>query len=1630
MSHILKKISVAGAGKGGNAPKPPVYKPPELGELQYGASHSFSETIDLLSDGPIEGIVDKDGHLLEGVRILQGIYLDDTPVAVSNKSRDTQLTEQESEAAELLNCVLANGTNTATKNLQRFFRELSEADTTSQNAKVTTLAGGREPTALEAVSWPNAPLYWRSRKRLFTFARLFNLNRGLELIGPFDFEENFSLRGFVKDQVDNKTFEVFINNTRLTGLSASNAEVTKDGGIPSMEHKDIFWLDNTTLGDANLMLSLYTDFQYDIVANEAGRWDLTTSDGELSISRGGGRNDGEYFTSQAIGSNDAILRANNEYFPESIQRVEEFIAEELTAILDLFNTNNTETGNVLQRQLAQKALSALGWNANDGGIQNLVLPTISQYEAGGEENPCLLAVVKVNETESSELTKNIVAATNAEGQIEITPMVTRPFGTQYEYSTQSLLQDRGVKFFDITCPTIGADGVLTGEMKGFVLLKIPLIQKRVDKTILELHPDLDPDFDSSQGLRRLDREIGEEGVAYGIDYKTYEYLKDIESFKYSKTLLPQGLLGKYGISDLKFNFSNVLAEFRQGTEYQQPLSFFSSVFIDHLYGRELFGPFNADKRGEYGSADTIESRGNQEFTPQRIVMNRSMLTRDQVLSKDATNYNLTVDENGLPVNEGSDDLRRNSRNRSANYSEWGKRSLTSWNEDAVPVVHTVYNPNVTKAFISLNVTALNDTLVFKVNPDEADTELDITSKFPAVLNIKVETGSLGLTSDGKEGLETPFKSYTYRIVALIEGSTIIDIGNPDYRGNSVAGESREIVVNLDGGDDNLNNGFELPPTVSTKQEILSADGEVGIEAGTIDSDSTEKRYVKITKLSFESNSVLLNKVVSLDKVTEIIATPLPYPFSAIVGTKLDSKSFSNIPRRTFDCKLKKVKIPSNYNPISKFGVDKRYYNSIENFDATVKANKLVYDGDWDGTFKEGLHWTDNPAWILYDLLTNYRYGMGSHIDSADINIFELYNIGRFCDAVDDQGFFVGVTDGRGGKEPRFSCNVVFDQGQKIFDAINTVAGLFRGRVFFGDSTISFSDDRPRTPVNLFTNESIKDGLFFYSNNRRDEQFNTIEVAYNDRFDNFVPKIEVVEDEDSIKSKGIFKKRIEGVGITSRAMARRVGQHQIFSKIKENQQVAFTAGLESLLCKPGDLILVEDELKTNKSNFGKVLDVDVTNQVIRVSNTFVDSEMNGVLTILNPTGEDTETDISTGFATLNRERYAEIKITGSDVAVPWSRYTGIYNFSGYKNGYPEASGIGPAETDIRYQNYALYTGLPESGTVLYFNTTVTGWVFASGTGQNNKSAFDLASGDFISELTGDQTLAAIGTGKIVELDLTQDNKRTTNAAKQYGFSGFDPQAYIGLTRGALVSDLDGLNPDQLSTMVITGTILSGPVEMEAKGFNHYGSVLSGFDRPELLPFVKLGSPARVQIKQADPFIYKVISMQEENVNEYLVTATKYDTGKFKLIEDDISLETLANTFSYQSAQTIGGITYDTLTAPSLYTVVSGIPDIGNKTFSITGGWGAVTNSTGYNVRLKLPNGNSTSINTTETGFQFDELRQVGPFRYSVNALGDKGGAGALSNTAFFDSQYDSSGVFVVYDDLLLYNRSFIERIIIY
>ncbi len=417
----------------------------------------------------------------------------------------------------------------------------------------------------------------------------------------------------------------------------------------------------------------------------------------------------------------------------------------------------------------------------------------------------------------------------------------------------------------------------------------------------------------------------------------------------------------------------------------------------------------------------------------------------------------------------------------------------------------------------------------------------------------------------------------------------------------------------------------------------------------------------------------------------------------------------------------------------------------------------------------------------------------------------------------------------------------------------------------------------------------------------------------------------------------------------------------------------------------------------------------------------DNVNTGSLTVYNPTGRDTTEDINE-LLNIKRQRYEGFTITGFGAPPAWARYTGDYEFLDYKSGY----NVSQVDESELYQEYGLYTGV--SGTFLYFETGVTGWTFASGTGANGTTSLDayaLGSGDFIQELTGEQTLFDFNTGKIAPMAMT-GTKRESAGVPFSGFSGFGK-----LHEGVLNSEISEISPDQMNVLYVTGHVWATAPELELRGFNPYGTVLSGFDKPQLLPFLKLGSPAKFEIKDASPFIYKVISMKEDAPNEYLVTATKYDTGKFNLIEKNISIETEANTYSYQVCQEIGDINYCTLAAPTLDTLTTGEPNAANDTFSITGMWSEVEESTGYNIRLTQPNGSVISEftnNTSEaTGHEINGLAQVGVFNFCVNALGNKGGGGNVN--CFFDSSYDCSGMFVVYDELLLHNVGFVNTLVI-
>lgn len=991
-----------------------------------------------------------------------------------------------------------------------------------------------------------------------------------------------------------------------------------------------------------------------------------------------------------------------------------------------------------------------------------------------------------------------------------------------------------------------------------------------------------------------------------------------------------------------YNFSNISCQFKKGEEFQDSLIGFDKVRNDYYYDARLYGPFL------------------RSGTVQRIDMSEDV---------NKTNFQFGIDNLILfPSNaagtDGSQDARVIDSKTLNDYSIWNEINEVR-DYESISFTHNIENPFVKKISLSISLGALADT----IEKDRAGIKgvqgekLTAGAKIPAAVYFKIETGKI------TNGQILDKKSYTYLIVGLSEGGAIIDFGGDYNDPKDSIKKSVKIVDEADGDSvlaDYLNTPFELSELTSDENP------------------TTTKRYVKVVKLSAETNSVLINKDISLNKVTEIIEEKLSYPFSSIVGMKIDSTSFGSVPERSYDCRLKKIKIPNNYYPINeKTSIDKRYVKRASRYTPTQ-----LYIGDWDGEFMEG--WTDNPAWILYDILTSKRYGLGAYIEESQINKWELYKIARFCDAVDDDGYFVGVSDGVGGLEPRYSCNIVFKEQTKVYDAINVIANLFRGIVFFGGSEIHFLDDRPRTPIALFSNTNVRDGIFNYSNTRRDMQFNTVEVVYLDRFDNYKTKVEYIQDEADIRKRGVFKTTINTSGVTSRAMARRIGQHIIYQTTKENQGVDFKAGLESLLCRPGDLIIVEDEMKTRSNNYGRILSVDVANKRLRIDNQFDSGNFTGFITIYTPTGYSTSEDLD-NIASRDRDRVEQFAITGDFFgnAATYSGLRGLYKFSGYTSGFNNFT---------LPQEFPLYTGRSTGNThdiFCYYNTGATGFVFATGRAFQDNNLYDKMITNTGVKYGVDIAKPFTDSGNFTGFAYSSiaSNKRGASSGQISGAIQWD-QAKYDITRGILPSEIDTYNISQITKIALTGYD-----NLE------YGSLIylnSGDPNTALLPIVKEGSPYRIERKNASDQIYKIVSIREENQNEYSITATKYDTGKFETIEKFITEDYLPQTY-YTGVNTVGSVDVSELPSPIITSFTA--TDITSSNFKLSGVWSAVVGATGYKAELSNRTTSETYIYTTgNSSLVATGLSSLGNWDLSLTALGGVG------KSASFPSK---TGVFVAY-----------------
>lgn len=350
-------------------------------------------------------------------------------------------------------------------------------------------------------------------------------------------------------------------------------------------------------------------------------------------------------------------------------------------------------------------------------------------------------------------------------------------------------------------------------------------------------------------------------------------------------------------------------------------------------------------------------------------------------------------------------------------------------------------------------------------------------------------------------------------------------------------------------------------TIGSRTYPVSISGKYSsqyLQHHTFDNLPSVPFIVKVERTTEDSTTQRLQNNTIWSSYTEIIDTEFAYPNTALMGVKFDSEYFSNIPTRTYDLLGLKVKVPSNYD-----------------------TRTRQYTGMWDGTFK--IDWTDNPAWVLYDVVTNKRYGLGGRLGEFGADKWALYQVAQYCDQL--------VPDGFGGQEPRFTCNVWLTEQRSAYQVINDICSIFRAMPVWNGQQLTVVMDRPADPVWTYTNANVDESGFSYTFSARKSRHNAIQVEYADKENSYEKAIEYVSDDESIRKNGLNVKKITAFGCTSRGQAHRTALWLLQTEKLETKTVTFTVGAEGLMHIPGDIIKVADTHYAGTNIGGRVLAIN-------------------------------------------------------------------------------------------------------------------------------------------------------------------------------------------------------------------------------------------------------------------------------------------------------------------------------------------------------------------------------------------------------------------------------------------------------
>ncbi|EPG9357003.1 TPA: DUF1983 domain-containing protein [Klebsiella pneumoniae] len=313
--------------------------------------------------------------------------------------------------------------------------------------------------------------------------------------------------------------------------------------------------------------------------------------------------------------------------------------------------------------------------------------------------------------------------------------------------------------------------------------------------------------------------------------------------------------------------------------------------------------------------------------------------------------------------------------------------------------------------------------------------------------------------------------------------------------------------------------------------------------------------LRLRKISPDANSVKVGDVMTLQSYTEVIDAKLRYPNTALLYIEFDSSQFNgSIPQISCEPRGRVIRVPDNYNPETR-----------------------EYTGVWTGGFKWA--WTDNPAWIYYDIVTADRFGLGNRLSSANISKWTLYQIAQYCDQL--------VPDGRGGDgmEPRYTCNVYVQERNDAYTVLRDFAAIFRGMTCWNGEQIVVQADMPRDVDFTYTRANII-GKPRYSSSSSQVRYTNALVSWSDPDNAYADAMEPAFIPELVSRYSFNQLELTAIGCTRQSEAHRKGLWGILTNNKD-RVVEFDVGLDGRIPQPGYIIALADELLAGRVNGGRI-----------------------------------------------------------------------------------------------------------------------------------------------------------------------------------------------------------------------------------------------------------------------------------------------------------------------------------------------------------------------------------------------------------------------------------------------------------